>query len=286
MVSFRSFPGSLRCLSFGLCALLTAGAVARAQSAPEGIPTPEPRSRRDSRPAPDAMRARLLAQENQILQERVVALEDATARIGSLERQAARAQHLELEVDRLKAVNISLQESQEARRLALAGSLRDFFETASLVDQVVEVKRLPEGGYLQSQLKLMRVIRDYLRNEGTVGDVTIRDVDRRLAPRELVEVFLPQNALYINAYAMARLRDFTDYPGFSLSLRYLLRSSMLIQEFDIQADPTGAVAKARAFQEQLQVEEARARGLAQGLGRGVQAAPPVPPMPTPGAGGP
>jgi hypothetical protein len=119
----------------------------------------------------------------------------------------------------------------------------------------------------------MQAVRDYLRNEGTVVGVPIREVDRSLPARELVEVILPQNAIYLNAYVMERLRDGSDIPGFPQALRYVLRSTMLIQEFELLSDPTGAIRAAREFQQQLELEQARARGLAEGLGRGVQGAP-------------
>lgn len=222
------------------------------------------------------LRAQILERENRILQARVVVLE----------HRAKSSQDPAATVVRLQAEPPAAQQAEEARRLALGGIMRDFFETASLVDQVLETKSLPQGGYLQNQIRLMRAVRDYLRNEGQIAGVAIRDVDRRLAPRELTEAFVPQNTIYLNAYAMGRLRDGSDFPGFPLALRYLLKSSMLIQEFDIQADPTGAIKEARLFQQQLEADEARARGLAQGSAQGLMAAPPVRVPGLPGTGTP
>ncbi len=257
----------------GLCAIVLAavgGMATRAHSGPGDAAVEV------------ALRAQVLAHENRILRERVSELESSAARATELERQASRVPELEQLVVRLKAA----QPDAEARRVAMAAVLRDFFETASLVDQTLAIKQLPEGGYLQMQLKLMRNIRDYLRNEGRIGDVAIRDVDRTIAPRELVQVFLPQNALYLNGFALQRLREASDSGAFPLTLRYLLRSHLLIHEFDVQADPTGAIKAARDFQRQMQAEEARARGLSQGMGRGVmQAAPVAPPAESTAPGG-
>lgn len=237
---------------------------------PDGASPPASEDR--SRLVEAELRAQLLARENRMLQARLVNLQQEAARLPQLEKQAARAVTLESLVLRLQAQPAPTSD-QEAQRLALQALLQDFFETGSLVDQVTEANPLPEGGYIQRQLKLMQTVRSYLRNEGSVAGVIIREVDRELFPRELIEAFVPQNAVYLNAYSMQRLRDFSYYPRFPAALRYLLRSTIFIQEFDIQADPTGEIRRAREFQQQLELEESRARGLAEGLGRSVQGTP-------------
>lgn len=253
----RSIGGVVRfAVALGWVGMLAGGASAQ----PEG--RGEPKEAPAARTSEAEMRAVLLAHENEVLQERRVEIER--------QRQGTAAQGAPA------AVPVALQDDRsevQPRLLALRGTLQDFFETASLVDQAMATQPLPEGGYVRRQLRFMQTVRDYLRNEGTVAGVAIREVDRNLPARELVEVILPQNAIYLNAYAMERLRDGSDVPGFPLALRYALRSTMLIQEFELLSDPTGALRAAREFQHQLELEQARARGLAEGLGRGVQGAP-------------
>jgi thiol-disulfide isomerase/thioredoxin len=139
-------------------------------------------------------------------------------------------------------------------RVGLASALREFFETAYLVDQSLlraqlktnDLRRqgvlmnvLPEIGFLTSQLRLMQMVRIYLRNQQRVDGVVIREVDRAVPEQELVQVLTPQDALYLNSFALDRLRALSDMSGFPAPLRTLLKSARLIHDPPPATEPGG-----------------------------------------------
>jgi hypothetical protein len=145
------------------------------------------------------------------------------------------------------AGEISVQPTvREDRQLGLAAALEQFFRTANLVDQAlmlaeqhatemrragVIVRPLPEVGQLDSQVRLMTLVRTYLRAQGSVGGVSISSVDLPLPVQELVQVLIPQSAIYLNSFALEQMRTLSDAtPQFPEALRAVLKTTRLIHE--------------------------------------------------------
>jgi hypothetical protein len=160
-----------------------------------------------------------------------------------------------------RAVAIAAQPAgREDRQLGLAAALEDFFRTADLVDQAVAeaeqhandmrrtgviVRPLPEVGQLEQQIRMMTLIRTFLRAQQSVAGVPISSVDRPLPGHELIHAIVPQNAVYLNSFALERMRTLSDAPQFPDVLRALLKTTRLIHEPPPKPEPpepTGAPA--------------------------------------------
>src|SRR5262249_45078044 len=80
-----------------------------------------------------------------------------------------------------------------------------------------------------SQVRLMTLVRTYLRAQGRVGGVSISSVDLPLPAQELVQVLIPQNAIYLNSFALERMRTLSDAtPHFPEALPAVLNTTRLI----------------------------------------------------------
>lgn len=243
----RGVDGPLRARAAGwllagalLLSLAPAGAQPAAPApAPKTPPAPPEKSDAAAAPAQDAAQMRreaeILERENRALRERAA----------QLEQDAQRRQGLQARLEQLRGAHDPAQDESEARRLALAAALQDFFVTAGLVDQALEqaqtkstalrrqgvfLSSMPEIGHLQTQLRMLRLVRDYLRGQTSIAGVPLAEVDQPVATRELADGLSTQNALYLNSYALERLRSAADQPGFPTALRALLHSSRLIHE--------------------------------------------------------
>jgi peroxiredoxin len=203
---------------------------------------PAPAVRRPAPPSDPAREADRLLQENVQLHDRIRALEQQTEQ---LRQSDERAQQLEAQLAQLRAAQDAARDQAEAHHRALAAALGEFFATAAMIDQSltlaqsesralrqvgVRMNPVPDVGYVLRQLRLAATTRVMLRGLTALEGVDLREVDQPLAAREVAGAVTLQSAVYLNAYAMGRLRELSDSPGFPPALRDLLHSAPFIYE--------------------------------------------------------